>query len=222
MNNFNIDKDGQHNTEDCRVPGCERCQLRRPFEFPSEIIDAYRNGQLIFFTGAGISTESRGVFPKSFYDEISGRLEISEEEDLSFSQLMTIFCSSPRSRKDLLLAIKQRLDYVRSFPELYSSATEFHRELSTIPKINEIVTTNWDDFFERVCDATPVVTGEDFAVFHDIPGRKVFKLHGSVGNYGSIVATEEDYSNCYKRLSEGIVGANLKLLLISKTVVFFG
>ena len=135
---------------------------------------------------------------------------------------MSLYCSPPRSRKDLLQAIKRRIDYVRTFPELYNRATEFHRELSTIPHLDDIFTTNWDDFFERECDATPIVTGQDFAVVQDTVGRKVYKLHGSIYNYGSIVATEEDYRKCYRRLSTGIIGAKLKVLLMSKTLVFFG
>ena len=135
---------------------------------------------------------------------------------------MSLYCSPPRSRKDLLQAIKERIDYVRTFPDLYNRATEFHRELSTIPHLDEIFTTNWDDFFERECDATPVVTGQDFAVVQDTVGRKVYKLHGSIYNYGSIVATEEDYRKCYRRLNTGIIGAKLKMLLMSKTLVFLG
>lgn len=135
---------------------------------------------------------------------------------------MKLYCSHPRSRKDLLQAIKKRIDYVRTFPELYARATEFHRELSTIPHLDEIFTTNWDDFFERECDATPVVTGQDFAVLQDTLGRKVFKLHGSINSFGSIVATVKDYRKCYRQLSTGVIGSKLKLLLMSKTVVFFG
>jgi NAD-dependent SIR2 family protein deacetylase len=177
---------------------------------------------LVIFAGAGVSTESRGVYPSTFYQWIKKELGLSEQERTSFPKLMTLYSSPPRSRKDLLLAIKRRIDYVKEFPDLYTQATEFHKELSTIPHLDEIFTTNWDDFFETECSATPVVTGEDFAVVQDISGRKVFKLHGSIYNYGSIVATEQDYRRCYRRLSTGIIGANLKMLLMSKTLVFFG
>jgi NAD-dependent SIR2 family protein deacetylase len=213
---------GEHNPENCRVPECERCKLDIPFELPSEIVSAYTAGNLVIFAGAGVGTESIGVYPGSFYKWIRDELKLPKEERISFSNLMSLYCSHPRSRKDLLLSIKKRIDYVRTFPELYNLATEFHQELSTIPHLDEIVTTNWDDFFERECDATPVVTGQDFAVFQDIPGRKVFKLHGSIYSYGSIVATKEDYQKCYRRLSTGIIGAKLKMLLMSKTLVFFG
>jgi hypothetical protein len=66
------------------------------------------------------------------------------------------------------------------------------------------------------------VTGADFAIFQDIPGRKVFKIHGSISNYGALVATEEDYKKCYRRLGTGIIGAVLKHLLVSKTIIFVG
>jgi len=65
-----------------------------------------------------------------------------------------------------------------------------------------------------------VVTGEDYAIFQDIPGRHIFKIHGSIYNYGSIVATQEDYNKCYHRLSSGLIGARLKDSLVSKTIVF--
>lgn len=169
-----------------------------------------------------MSTESEGVFPHTFYEEIRRELKIPRERQISFPDLMSLYCSPPRGRRDLLLAIKERIDKVKVFHELYTFATEFHRELATIPHLNEIFTTNWDDFFERVCDATPVVTGQDFAVFQDTPGRKVFKLHGSIYNYGSIVASKRDYEQCYRKLSTSIIGAKLKMLLMSKTLVFFG
>jgi len=215
-------KTNKHDPEDCRVPGCVRCKLKIPFELPSEIVSAYENGELVIFAGSGVSTESSGIYPSTFYQWIKGQLNIPKKEKIRFSKLMTLYCSNPRTRKDLLHAIKNRIDYVKTFPELYERATEFHRELSTIPHLDEIFTTNWDDFFERECYATPIVTGEDFAVLQDTPGRKVFKLHGSINNYGSIVATEKDYQKCYRRLSTGIIGAKLKILLMSKTLVFFG
>ncbi len=134
---------------------------------------------------------------------------------------MSLYCKA-KSRRTLLHKIKNRFDYMKLFPEVYRDASMFHSELSTIPYIEEIITTNWDDHFERECDATPIVTPDDFAVFSDIPGRKVIKLHGSVSNYGSIVATEEDYQACYRRLRSGVIGSVLRVLLASKTVVFVG
>jgi hypothetical protein len=212
----------EHNRETCEVTECDICKHNKPFVIPEEIIDSYKEGNLVIFAGAGISTEATNVYDYPLKNVIKEILGLPEQKPIDLPKLLSLYCQKPRSRKDLLRVIKHRIDYVKEFRELYFFATKFHRELSTIPHLNEIVTTNWDDFFEKECSATPIVTGQDFAVFQDIGGRKVFKLHGSVYNYGSIVATEEDYQKCYKRLSTGIIGANLKVLLMSKTLLFTG
>lgn len=212
---------GEHGTEACGNPDCEMCRLRRPFTMPGEIIEALRNKQLVIFAGAGVSTEGKLVFKRTLYSEILRELGLSPDMNLSFPALMTRYCSQPNGRRKLLQKIKQRFDYMASFPELYRAATRFHRALSTIPQVTEIVTTNWDVLFEEVCGATPIVAPEDFT-FWDVPGRKVFKIHGSIQNYGSIVATEQDYNKCDHNLRVGLIGSQLKLTLATKTVVFVG
>jgi hypothetical protein len=171
----------------------------------------------VVFAGGGISSEDRGVLPRTFYDEVP----VPEPDVLDFPSLMSRFCDQPNGRQKLLTRITERLAYIESFPELYNGATAFHRELSTIFQIDNIITTNWDDFFERECGATPYVSPEDFALW-ELPGRKVFKIHGSVNNVGSIVATAEDYANCYERLETGLMGSVLKTLLATKTVIYIG
>jgi hypothetical protein len=134
---------------------------------------------------------------------------------------MSAYCARPNGRAKLLRTIKDRLDYIGSFPELYRQATAFHHELSTIPSVETIVTTNWDTYFEQECGAIPFVSAEDY-VFAEMPGRKVFKIHGSIHSYGSIVATREDYERCRKGLATGLLGSTLKLLLATKTLVYIG
>lgn len=200
---------------------CSICKSHHPFSMPEEIIEAVKQGKLVIFAGAGISTENRNVFRYSLYKDILDDLGIEEKQNISFSNLMSEFCKQPNGRSKLLQTIKNRFDYVNSFPELYRTATTFHRELSTIYQVNEIITTNWDDYFEKECGAIPIVSPEDFA-FWDYPDRKVFKIHGSINNYGSIVATEEDYKKCYKNLNSGLIGSRLKLVLATKVVLFLG
>ena len=176
-----------HEKTEKHLEGCEHCRRQIPFDMPPEIIEACKKGKLVVFAGAGISTEGRGVFPFSFYEEIQNELGISE--NLDFPSLMSRYVKKTRDKRLLLNKAKSRIDYSKSFPDLYSNATSFHQELSTIHQIQEIVTTNWDDFFEVECAATPIVTDEDFA-FWDQPFRKVFKIHGSITNPGSVIATK--------------------------------
>lgn len=174
----------------------------------------------MLFAGAGISTENRNVERDTFYDTIAAELG-KENSDTSFPSLMEEFCSKPHGRVELLSRIRRRFRHIRSFPELDRMATRFHEELATFFQIDTIVTTNWDMYFEEKCGATPFVTDEDLA-FWESGERRVLKIHGSINNYGSIVATTSNYESCEERLQTGIIGGILKALLATKTVVFVG
>jgi hypothetical protein len=204
----------------CGNLNCAVCRNNLPFELPPDIPLALKERRLALFAGAGISTEAQGVFPSTFYQEIVDELGLAPSADRSFPAVMSDF-SMRRGRRELLVRIKKRFDYLDSFPEVRESASRFHRSLSTIPFLEQIFTTNWDELFERECCATPIVTGADYS-FWDLPGRKVFKLHGSAAQYGSIVATTEDYAECSARLSSGLIGSSLKLALATKTILFVG
>ena len=173
------------------------------------------------FAGSGISTENRLVFPQTMYEDVCEKLGLDTATAPPFPDLMTRYCARPNGRARLLQRIEKRFRYVRSYPELYAQATRFHSELSTLYHVENIITTNWDDFFERECGATPFVTAQDFALWK-VPGRRVFKLHGSVSNYGSVVATRSDYEACLDRLSTGLLGSSLKMMLATKTLLYVG
>jgi hypothetical protein len=186
---------------------------------PRELIDAVVERRVALFAGAGISTENPLVFPTTFYNDIKTDLGI--REILPFPELMARFEQRPNGRLLLLSRIRRRLDYLNDFIDVKMMATRFHEELATIPQIQEIYTTNWDDLLEEQCGAVPFVTSQDFA-FWNLPGRKVLKLHGSITNYGSLVITTKDYDKCYAALREGLVGSQLKITLSTKTMLFVG
>lgn len=91
----------------------------------------------------------------------------------------------------------------------------------TLFPIKTIITTNWDEYFERECKATPFVYDHDMP-FWQAARRKVLKIHGSITNLGSIIADREDYDRCTKELSTSLIGSKLKIILSEQTVVFIG
>jgi hypothetical protein len=199
---------------------CALCQSLRSFEIPDGLLERLQEGNVVVFAGAGISTESRNVFPVTFYETIRDQLNIDRDADISFPALMSMFCQA-KGRADLIRQIQSRLDYVSSFPELHIQATAFHQTLSSLFYVNTIITTNWDDYFEEVCGARPLTTAEDFA-FWSLPERKVYKIHGSAKNVGSIIATDEDYKRAHSELEKGALGSALKLALSTKTILYVG
>lgn len=200
---------------------CEICKNNIPFEMPQELIEATIKGKLVLFCGAGISTENKLVLPTSFYESIKKELDEKDDSDLSFSNLMEKYCELPNGRKKLLQEIKKRFDYINSFPELQRQATDFHQELSTIFLIKTIITTNWDNYFEECCAAIPITIAKDIA-FWNSEDRFVLKIHGSIQNPSTIIATTKDYKKKYKELKNGVIGATVKNILATNTVVFIG
>lgn len=199
---------------------CAICKDNKPFELPKEIVDAAMDGNLVLFCGAGISTENKNVLPFTLYSTVKEDLGLDNEE-ISFSEIMQQYCNKPNGRKKLLQLIHQRFSYIHSFPEIERQATAFHRELAEIYPIQTIITTNWDTYFEEYCGALPITISEDFA-FWDSNSRYVLKIHGSINNLSSIIATKDDYKRCFYELQNGIIGATLKNIIATKTVVFIG
>jgi hypothetical protein len=78
---------------------------------PADIIDAAKQGDLVLFCGAGVSTEKRSVLPFSFYTSIRQELGVNST-DISFSDLMQQYCQQPNGRKKLLRKIKERFDWI--------------------------------------------------------------------------------------------------------------
>ena len=190
---------------------CLICGNDIGFDLPEDLVRAGIRRQVVLFAGAGISTESPSAYPQTLYDRLAADLGATGR-NLPFSALMTEY-ETRKGRKRLLEEIKSRLDYAEAFPQVRSLATRFHHEMATIPWLDQIVTTNWDTFFETVAGAIPIVTPEDYA-FWDMPGRHVFKIHGSISNLGTLVVTSRDYQRCYRRLVRGVIGSSLQHILV--------
>jgi len=197
-------------------PDCACCKHNLPFDFPDYLIEEVRSGRCVIFAGAGISTESKHVLPWTFYDEIRDELDI--KDDLSFPELMTRFIDQPVGRTKLITKLQERFDYIDQWADLRKRANSFHRELSTMPYISEVVTTNWDTYFEEYAGMKPFVYDADIP-FWEASKKSVLKIHGSIENLSTLVATSEDYEHCYKRLNEGLLGTILKQILATKTCV---
>jgi NAD-dependent SIR2 family protein deacetylase len=176
-------------------------------------------GDAVLFVGAGISTENKSYCQATFYDKIRDELGVSDNPP--FPELMSMFCRQSDGRIRLLEKIKSRIDYFLSFDDLYQPMARFHRAISPLFMITDVITTNWDDLFQQECGFSPFVYDSDLA-FWDAAKRRVMKIHGSISNFGSIVATTEDYKKSFKRLNDGPLGAQLKSLIARKTVIYVG
>lgn len=156
---------------------CDICRNKKKFVIHHSLLEEFRRGNVVIFAGAGISTENKDVIPYTLFEEIC-RLVKLNPESTSFPAAMQAFADQPNGRLDLVTKIRDRFDYVDSFPELRRNATRFHNELATLYTVDTIVTTNWDTYFERHCSAQPFVVPSDFPFWNASP-RRVLKIHGT-------------------------------------------
>jgi hypothetical protein len=115
------------------------CRRNKSFQAPSELLDAFIEGAVVIFAGAGISTESRGVMPNTFYTEINYALG-NTNSDRAFPDLMGDFCSTPAGKIGLIQRIRDHFDYAYEHSSIYADATRFHEELATFYAVDTLVT----------------------------------------------------------------------------------
>lgn len=65
------------------------------------------------------------------------------------------------------------------------------------------------------------VVDEDYA-YYDLPGRRVFKIHGSTRSVSTLIATEQDYKRRERDFRSSAMGSSLKHFLATEVVVFVG
>ena len=201
----------------CGDVSCNLCGADYDVDLPERLVDDCHSGKLILFVGGGASTEAHNA-GDTFYTRISDRLNLTTRP--SFPELMSAYVAK-FSRNELVEEFLSYFMYKKSFPVLLERISEFHSRLSMNPLLRQIITTNWDDLFEKLAETTPLVVGDDFA-FWDAPIRKVLKIHGSILNPGTIVATREEYDRSLDSLRSGQLGATARHLMATGTVVFVG
>lgn len=199
---------------------CPHCVNEIDFTIDDFLLDEIRNGNVVIFAGAGISTENPNSAPHSLYTEMAVECGL-ENPDLAFPDLTQMYSDRPDGRFKLLQLIQNRFDYVSKFADLRHQATRFYDELSTMPYLRTYITTNWDRYFEERCHAKPFVYDADMR-FWNIPFRKVLKIHGTIDDYSSLVATRGDYDECSGHLKTSLIGGKLKEILNNQTCIFIG
>lgn len=199
---------------------CPYCSGRNQFKIDDFLFSELESRNVVLFIGAGVSTENRNSAPHTLYTEIESALD-TRDSGLNFPDLVQLLCDRPDGRFAFMKMVQARFDYIKKFSTLRHVSTRFFEELSTMPYFNTFITTNWDRSLEEVCHSKPFVYDEDMR-FWSVPPRRVLKIHGTIDDYSSIVASRRDYDECSKRLQTSLIGGKLKELLNTSTCIFIG
>lgn len=182
-----------------------------------ELADLASRQRLVVFMGAGVSAGAGLPTWNALLDGLAERSGFSEAER---SRLRTM------DALDRAQLVSRRLGDPARFKEAICRALRVHDRvavahalLANLP-VRELITTNYDDGFERAA----AVTGRPVAVLPYAPAsgaqRWLLKMHGSVTHPEDIVLTREDYVR-YGERSAALAGI-VQAMLITRHMLFVG
>lgn len=190
----------------------------RGIDFPEELIDAHRDGELVVFAGAGVSMGQPSNYPSSraLAEMVGGaayRIGNTEREDQFLGRL-----------EQAGVPVRRRVRQFLSNPD--SRPTELHHLLLDLFRDREqirLVTTNLDTHFTTAARSTGPEPYFFYApalpLGHRFTG--IVYLHGCVGrDEASFVLTDADFGRAY--LTEGWATRFLQAVFQQYTVLFIG
>ena len=87
--------------------------------------------------------------------------------------------------------------------------------------IDGIITTNWDELLENIFQEFDVFVGQKdllSSVVHEL--AEIYKIHGSISDFNSLVLTKEDYQDFNKK--NPYLAAKLLTIFIEHPIIFLG
>lgn len=190
-------------------------------EYIRDLTDASKNGKLVFFVGAGLSTLSNypqwGELVDKYYQGLHGK---TKDDKYSYDEYLRI--------PQMFYDVKGEKEYDNILQEVFSVKKETNSVHDKLLALNpaHIITTNYDDLLERACWKrgryfNVISSDQDVAAVSS--SRYILKVHGDFrrGYEGKhIVLKESDYMN-YEH-NYPLVSNLMKTIMATHTVVFIG
>lgn len=195
--------------------------MEKLFNYIRELADASKNGKLVFFVGAGVSTLSE--YPQwrelvdKFYYELYGK---ENEEHYSAEEYLRI--------PQIFYDVKGELAYNQILEETFSVDRPINSIHDKILAMNpsHIITTNYDYLIEKACwkrgKYFSMISSEEDVARATSP-KYLLKVHGDFSKgYKSehIVLKESDYMNFEQ--DRPLISNLMKTIMATHTIVFIG
>jgi hypothetical protein len=185
---------------------------------PNQLLEAVRDRRAVLFAGAGISVKSLGLLARDIRDAIGKVIQ----------QDFPKYDSSLRSVEDVCdecVALNDKISLVNRLAELFPQhATPLPSHVAAVELFRFICTTNWDTLFEaayrQVGQGYQLLVRDDDAPNFNYDQHNLLKIHGSVDQPLTLIATTDDYESypdTHARLLSRVAE-----LVHSNTVLFVG
>lgn len=188
----------------------------------TDLLQAYRNGKLMLFVGAGVSANLNLPTWNELIDRIA--------QDLGYDPKIFSTYGTPLALAEYYKRKKGTLGPLRSWmdrewhkPSIDVSNSEIHR-LITLGRFSRIYTTNYDRWLEMAHDKFEVpydkIASVSDLVSANESRRQIVKFHGDFDNEDSIVLDETSY---FQRLNyDSPLDIKLSNDILGNSVLFIG
>ncbi|MGG5180999.1 SIR2 family protein [Bacillus sp. MM09(2025)] len=191
------------------------------FEYIKEITTSSRNGKLVFFVGAGVSTLSD--YPQwwrlvdKYHEELYGSSKNGTYSSDELLRIPQIFYNvkGPAAFDNIL----------EGFFQVDKSTNQIHDKILAMNPVH-IITTNYDNLIETACwkrgKYFSVISAEEDVANANSP-RYILKVHGDfrLGYKGeNVVLKEDDYLNYDQNYP--LISNLMKTIIATHTIVFLG
>ena len=192
-----------------------------------KLLNKIRNNEVVLWVGAGFSKYAGVPMGAELVQKIKSSATQSEKELLShyntLPEVAEEFVKMRNNKKtELFSIIKNALQVDINVSDLY-----VHNSLKNIPQIQTIITTNFDDLFERAYgnDIEVIIRDESIATaFSSINSDKVklFKIHSDFTNPDLIIITKSDYLKFFDSDIFRPLWTEIKSIIAKKSIFFVG
>ncbi|MDO9578526.1 MAG: SIR2 family protein [Candidatus Cloacimonadales bacterium] len=184
------------------------------------VVNIIRNKKAIIFAGSGMSYYSNCPTGSSLAKIILETFDPEDREIFKDSKLPEIsqhFVNLRNGNKTEIISL------LKSQYKRHYNSIEYHKKISLIPQISNIITTNYDYLFEKAyCDRLEAIYNDYDLSLISLNKVHLYKLHGDFEHADKIILTTRDFTDFYKEIKIKIIWSQLVSLFTANSVIFIG
>lgn len=191
--------------------------------YKENIFEHIRREDIILFVGSGFSLYAGYPTANELKEIIFNKLTKPEKEDIGTHSNLADFSEDVKrikgGNKGFLIDVLKNV-----FNDKEPINTDYHKKLSTISHIKTFITTNYDSLLEDHFKKSEYdLLTEDIHIPRKRKNRtEIFKIHGDLNNLKSLILTESDYIDFYKKQLNSIYWNTISERISSNNILFIG
>ncbi|CAM2973078.1 SIR2 family NAD-dependent protein deacylase [Flavobacterium frigoris] len=185
------------------------------------LFELIRKEEVLLFAGAGMSMYAGYPSGKDLAKIMHNKLTTSQQDEVQLNsdllQITEDIYNLKNGNKNFIIEILKK-EFQKD-----PISTETHNLLAKIPQIKTVITTNYDDLFERTNRNLEVIRrSSDYSIV-DSKKQLLFKIHGDLSDTKNIILTKSDYNNFFiENKAETVFWTAVKDRLVSNHILFIG